>query len=262
MPNFFLYNRQSFTAQTADNMITITIGKTKMVDVDGNTVEKNGTVIKAVMQEDFKFGTKANWEQVMKAGGFSDTIEKAMLLTGNKVQNAGGITKQYYMGSEHIPVTTKFRIFADENPLIAVKALSELCLPAAGASIEEFLSKGVKTIETGLEAAGTAVKDIFTGEGLIRALHDLFSKLTADVGNEVCHVQFGRWLSGIFVLKSVDFTYSREIGTNGQPYYVDFDVSFESLIIPIKSQFSTNDNAMMKLGQAEGSRVTFDNVSP
>lgn len=260
MSNFFLYNRQSYAAQERDNMITITIGKTKMKDADDNNIEKNGTVIRAVMQEDFKFGTKANWEQVMKAGGFSDTIEKAMLLTGNKVQNAGGITKLYYMGSEHIPVSTKFRIFADENPLIAVKALSELCLPATGASIEEFLDKGVKTIEVGLEAAGSAAKDLLTGKGLLAALHDLFSKLTADVGNEICHVQFGKWLSGIFVLKSVDFTYSREIGTNGQPYYVDFDVSFESLMIPIKSQFSTNDNAMLKLGQSTGSRVTFDNA--
>lgn len=275
MPNFFLYNRQSFTAQRAANMITIAIGGANMKGEDNEPIKLNGIIITAVMQEDFKFGTKANWEQVMKMipGGVSSSIESLMVITGNKVQNAGGVTKQYYMGSEHIPVSTKFRLFADENPLVAVKALARLCLPTKGATIETYI-KGV--VETAKTVAGSVGKGVSAGietagstsdtglralaEGIITGLNVFFKNLTADVGNEVCYVQFGNWLSGIFVLKSADFTYSRETGTNGQPYYVDFDVSFESLMIPIKDEFSDNKTAMMKLGKAEGSRITFDNV--
>lgn len=270
MPGMILYNQQAYKKQSDNNRINIFFGATKMKTEEGDaTLEDNSYVISAVMQEEFKFGVKANWEQILKAGGFSDTIEKAMLITGNKVYNAGGITKQYYMGSEHIPISTKFRIYSDpaknQFPLTAVAVLTKMCLPSNGASIQSYINELGDTGKKILNVAKDLVKDIGEGDGIIKSLNNFFSSLTGDVGNEVCYVQFGRWLSGFFVLKSVNFTYSKEVGVDGSPYFIDFDVDFESLIIPTKGSVSPNPEVsggkrtMFNLGMTKASRVSFEN---
>jgi hypothetical protein len=257
----FLYNDTTYKKQADYNTISIYFGSNKMKNPEnGETLEDNPYVIKAVMQEQFRFGVKANWEQIMKAGGFSDTIEKVMLVTGNKVQNAGGITKQYYMGTEHIPISVKFRIYDDAfqvsngltaRPLTAVNVLTRSCLPANGASIETYIKELGDTVKTGITLVKGLVEDIGSGEGFIKSLNHFFATLTGNVGNEVCFVTFGPWMSGFFVVKSVDFTYSKEVSVDGGPYYVDFDVQFETLMIPTKGSVSLNPDV------SQGSRTTF-----
>ena len=62
MPGMFLYNQQAYKQQTENNKINILFGATKMKSPeDDATLEDNGYVISAVMQEEFKFGVKANW---------------------------------------------------------------------------------------------------------------------------------------------------------------------------------------------------------
>lgn len=269
----FLYNDISYRRQAEYNTITIYVGNNKMKNPEnGETLEDSGGVITAVMQEQFKFGMKANWEQILKAGGFSDTIEKAMLVTGNRVQNAGGITKQYYKGTEHIPVSVKFRIYDDgkqisdkltSRPLTAVNTLSRLCLPAGGASIESYIEKLGDTAVVGFNAAKDLLGDLGSGEGIIRSLNSFFAALTGNVGNEICFVTFGPWMSGFFVVKSVDFTYSKEVSVDGGPYYVDFDVQFETLMIPTKDSVSLNpdvsqgNRTIFALGTNKLSRIEF-----
>ena len=104
------------------------------------------------------------------------------------------------------------------------------------------------------------------GAGLISTLNNLFSNITANVGNTVCHVTFGRWMAGMFIIKSADFTYSKEVSVDGDPYYVDFDVQFESYIIPTKAMFSLSDDVVddydkvgtIGLGRSKASRVSFE----
>jgi hypothetical protein len=271
MPGMFLYNQASYKKQSDNNTIRIYFGSNKMKNVeDDEILEDNGYVIEAIMQEEFKFGVKANWEQILKAGGFSDTIEKAMLVTGNRVHNAGGITKQYYMGSEHIPISTKFRIFNGENgasPLAAVAVLTRSCLPPNGASIETYVKELGDTVMKGVDLAKGLVEDLGTGKGFIKSLNNFFASLTGNVGNEVCYVTFGKWLSGFFVIKSVDFTYSKEVSVDGSPYYVDFDVQFETLMIPTKGSVSPNlsvsegRRTLFNLGMTKASRVSFEDQS-
>lgn len=272
-----LYNNGTYNTQARYNAVTIYVGNSKMKEVKGSetvdsSVEQSGYTIKALMQDEFKFGLKANWEQILKAGGFSSTIETAMLVLGERVQNAGGITKQYYMGSEHIPVSVKFRIYdggsglndstLTDDPLFAVSILSRLCLPADGASIESFLEHGKNALTKAVDLAGNAISGVANGEDLMKVLNDFFSHLTGDVGNEVCFVTFGKWLSGFFVVKSVDFTYSKEVSVTGSPYYVDFDVQFESLMIPTKASVDPTDavsqgkRTMFNIGKAAKSRVS------
>ena len=255
----YLFNEYSFRKQKEYNTITIYVGKNKMNSGgDENNSEElidDGSVITAVLQDEFKFGVKADWKQILTAGGFSDTIEKAMLVTGNKVHNAGGITKQYYMGSEHIPISVKFRIFAGQtgtSPLKAVETLTRLCLPPNGASIQSYLDELKDTGVTILNSAKALVEDLGTGEGFIKALNQFFASLTGNVGNEVCYVTFGKWLAGFFVVKSADFTYSRELSVDGGPYYIDFDVTFETLMVPSKGMVSSNPEV------SQGRRTTFN----
>lgn len=272
MPGMFLYNQQAYKQQTENNKINIFFGATKMKSPeDDATLEDNGYVISAVMQEEFKFGVKANWEQIMKAGGFSDTVEKAMLITGNKVYNAGGVTKQYYMGSEHIPISTKFRIYSDpannQYPLVAVAILTKMCLPSNGASIQTYIKELTDTGKEVWNDVKQFAGDIAEGSGIVKALNNFFNSLTDNVGNEVCFVTFGKWLSGFFVVKSVDFTYSKEIGVDGSPYYIDFDVQFETLMIPTKASVSPNltvsdgKRTMFNLGMTKASRVFIEEES-
>jgi hypothetical protein len=220
------------------------------------------------MQEEFKFGVKANWEQILKAGGFSDTIEKIMLVTGNKVHNAGGITKQYYMGSEHIPISVKFRIYdepTNESPLTSVAMLTRACLPPNGASIETYIKELGDTVTKGIELTKGLVEDLGSGQGFIKSLNNFFATLTGNVGNEVCFVTFGKWLSGFFVIKSADFTYSKEVSVDGSPYYIDFDVQFETIMIPTKGMVSPDPSVSegrrttFNLGMTKASRVSFEN---
>lgn len=269
MPGMFLYNQQAYRKQSENNTITIYFPGYVTKHLESGEVKKEPPfVIKAVIQEEFKFGMKANWEQILKAGGFSDTIEKAMLVTGNRVHNAGGITKQYYMGSEHIPISTKFRIYAgDENsvsPLMAVAKLSQACLPPNGASIETYIKELTDTGKVALSSAKELFEDLTGGEGFIKSLNNFFANITSNVGNIVCHVTFGKWLSGMFIIKSADFTYSKEVSVDGDPYYVDFDVQFESYIIPTKSMFSLSDDVRegnggtISLGRSRATRVSFE----
>ena len=268
MPGMFLYNQQAYTKQTENNSVTIIFPGHTSKNIDtGDIVKEPGFVIKAVMQEEFKFGMKANWEQILKAGGgFSDTIENAMLVTGNRVNNAGAITKQYYMGSEHIPISTKFRIYSgNENgisPVLAVAKLSQACLPPNGASIQTYIKELTDTAKVIVSSTVSEIKDWWNGEGVMQCLNDWFSKMTANVGNVVCHVTFGKWMTGMFVIKSADFTYSKEVSVDGDPYYIDFDVQFESIIIPTKAMFSFSDDVFERgsigLGRSKASRVSFE----
>jgi hypothetical protein len=272
MPGMFLYNQQTYRKQTDYNTIRIFFGANKMKAPENDEkLEDNSYVIEAVMQEEFKFGVKANWEQILKVGGFSDTIEKVMLVTGNKVHNAGGITKQYYMGSEHIPISVKFRIFNEpadgSSPLTAVAVLTRACLPPNGASIETYIKELGDTVSKGVDLAKGLVEDLGSGKGFIKSLNNFFATLTGNVGNEVCYVTFGKWLSGFFVIKSVDFTYSKETSVDGSPYYIDFDVQFETLMIPTKGSVSPNvevsegRRTLFNLGQTKASRVSFEEQS-
>ena len=268
MPGMFLYNNAAYKKQEENNTITIYFPGYITKHVESGEIKKESPlVIRAVMQEEFKFGMKANWEQILKAGGFSDTIEKAMLVTGNRVHNAGGITKQYYMGSEHIPISTKFRIYAKDgyiSPIVAVAKLSQACLPPNGASIETYIKELTDTGKVALNSAKELFEDLTGGEGFIKSLNNFFANITSNVGNVVCHVTFGRWLSGMFVIKSADFTYSKEVSVDGEPYYVDFDVQFESYIIPTKAMFSLSDDVYegnggtISLGRTRASRVSFE----
>lgn len=269
MAGMFLYNNQAYKKQAENNTITIYFPGYIAKNVETNEVKKESPfVIKAVMQEEFKFGMKANWEQILKAGGFSDTIEKAMLVTGNRVHNAGGITKQYYMGSEHIPISTKFRIFAGDehsvSPLAAVAKLSQACLPPNGASIETYIKELTDTGKVALNSAKELFEDLTGGEGFIKSLNNFFANITANVGNVVCHVTFGKWMSGMFIIKSADFTYSKEVSVDGDPYYVDFNVDFETYMVPTKAMFSLNEEAFeggggsVILGRSRATRVSFE----
>jgi hypothetical protein len=257
----FLYNDITYKKQANYNTISIYVGNNKMRNPEnGETLEDTGGIIKAVMQDQFKFGMKADWKQILHAGGFSDTIETAMLVTGNRVFNAGGITKQYYIGSEHIPVSVKFRIYDDafqvsqgltSRPLTAVNVLSRLCLPTEGADISTWLDHLGKTAVEVFKDSKDLVTDFVNGEGVIQTLNNFFAAFTGNVGNEVCFVTFGPWMSGFFVVKSVDFTYSKEVSVDGGPYYVDFDVQFESLMVPTKGSVSLDPEV------SQGKRTTF-----
>ena len=265
---FSLYSSQAITSQKPYHTITIIIPEVQ--ETDKKTDERiihQGVVITGILQENFGYSLAATWEQVIKVGGFSDTIETAMLLTGNKVQNAGGITKQYYKGSEYITIPAKFRIYSegdDENKLSLmqiVSALSKVMVPATGNTIQSWITGLEKTAKTVIATTEQLATNLAKGQGLA-ALGKAFDKLTGDVGGTVCQVQFGNWMVGQFVLASVGFEYSKEVTTNGEPYFVDIDCSFRSFMIPVKSNFSVSDNdssnsvASLKLLAPSRSRVS------
>ena len=270
MAGMFLYNNEAYAKNTKYNLVQIVFGENKMKGPDSEEIKNPGVVISGVLQDEFKFGVKAEWAQVLSLGGWSDTLEKAMLLTGNKMYNAGGITKQYYKGSDYIPISVKFRKFAgpsssgDVSPLEAVQKLTQACLPANGASIDCYIEKLGATIEDGVNLAKEAFGDFADGAGLVKIIDNFFKRLTGDVGNEICFLRVGNWLSGFFVIKSADFTYSREVAVDGGPYYIDFDVQFETLIIPTKGDIALTGDAaatktnMFNIGSTPSSRVEIE----
>ena len=150
------------------------------------------------------------------------------------------------------------------SPLEAVQKLTQACLPANGASIDCYIEKLGATIEDGVNLAKSAFGDFADGAGLVKIIDNFFKRLTGDVGNEICFLRVGNWLSGFFVIKSADFTYSREIAVDGGPYYIDFDVQFETLIIPTKGDISLTGDAsaaksnMFNIGSTPSSRVEIE----
>ncbi len=250
-PNkFLLYGDDALKLQSEYHTVTIVIPDGTSIDKTGESTTYSGIIINGVMQDNFSFGMSAEWKQVLKAGGFSETLEAIMLVEGTKVYNAGGITKQYYIGTDYISIPVKFRIYAGDpnnelTPLQVVSALSQLMLPTEDATIARFLGKVKATIEKGKKQLETLAGDLIGGKGTVAALDTFLKSLTVDVGNTVCTVKFGNWLTGQFVLTDVKFDYSKEISVDKGPYYVDIDATFKSLMIPTKASFKFDSDAAL-----------------
>jgi len=198
-----------------------------------------------------------------------------------KAYQTGGFTQQRYKGSEAPTISFKFRVYSDQtftknnpplienypgvvhatNPLAIAMLLQRLAVPrhTQGRGDTQLGTEINKIIEKFKQGFGTAAKD--AAQDMFGGLFNIIKGFTSgdsaakiafqnealkDPGNDILKIDIGSIYSGVFVMTSYDFTFSKDYmklpkNSNGEfegevPLYIDFNISCKGYMLASKDE--------------------------
>lgn len=225
-----------------------TVDKTNHADQHTEvTIGSGSSIVSGYLTSQFNVKSSAQFEKLFNFGtGKFKLLDTYMKLKGAPIMASSQFQMRFYNGGNYLSFPLQFRVVNYDGKKDIQKMAETLIrytLPV-DLKFEDVVGKATTisyadATEEGLETAKKAVNaDRVNVGGLLDDSFSALSRASQGYGVGPVPVKVGNYLSGNFIITSVDVTYSKEIirtSTKTGPLFADFNVTIETQTIPSKN---------------------------